>query len=173
MLQHWVRRPSPPPSWPALIKAVKGPVIKRADIAAHMIEKHQDVLGISGDDELSIPSLVYQNIFVLKEPLGMDQHLKVVREATWEARAEWRCLGEQLGVTMGKLEAIQHNHHHVSGACLTAMLEHWLTQTDPPPSWSALIEALRSPTLGLWDIANEIETYNRQVHEYMHCRQSY
>ncbi len=82
------------------------------------------MLGISGDDELSIPSLVYQNIFVLKgvyrmylqysnyslncllyaEPLGMDQHLKVVREATWEARAEWRCLGEQLGVTMGKLE---------------------------------------------------------------------
>ena len=34
----------------------------------------------------------------------MDQHLKVVRETTWEARAKWKCLGEQLGVTMGKLE---------------------------------------------------------------------
>ena len=34
----------------------------------------------------------------------MDQHLKVVRETTWEARAKWKCLGEQLGVTMGKLD---------------------------------------------------------------------
>ena len=38
------------------------------------------------------------------EPLSVDQHLKVVREATWEARAKWKCLGEELGVTMGKLE---------------------------------------------------------------------
>ncbi len=37
------------------------------------------------------------------------------------------------------------------------MLEHWLTQTDPPPSWSALIEALRSPALGRGDIACMIE----------------
>ncbi len=51
-----------------------------------------------------------------------------------------------------------HNHHDVAGACLTGMLEHWLTQTDPPPSWSALIEALRSPTVGQRDIASEIET---------------
>ncbi len=34
MLQHWVRRPSPPPSWSALIRALKCPVINRADIAA-------------------------------------------------------------------------------------------------------------------------------------------
>ncbi len=40
MLQHWVRRPSPPPSWLALIKALKCPIINRADIAAD-IEKHQ------------------------------------------------------------------------------------------------------------------------------------
>ena len=40
MLQHWVRRPSPPPSWSALIRALKCPVINRADIAADM-EAHQ------------------------------------------------------------------------------------------------------------------------------------
>ena len=56
------------------------------------------------------------------------------------------------------LQEIQHNHRDVAGACLTGMLEHWLTQTDPPPSWSTLIEALRSPALGRGDIASEIET---------------
>ncbi len=55
-------------------------------------------------------------------------------------------------------QEIQHNRHHVAGACLTGVLEHWLTQTDSPPSWSALIEALRSPALGRGDIASEIET---------------
>ncbi len=38
------------------------------------------------------------------DPLSVDQHLKVVREATWEARAKWQCLGEELRVTMGKLQ---------------------------------------------------------------------
>ncbi|XP_064388252.1 uncharacterized protein LOC135336416 isoform X2 [Halichondria panicea] len=163
MLQDWVRRPSPPPSWSVLIRALKCPVISRADIAADIaadLEKHQD-LGVSRDGESSIPSQGQQNVFVQKEPLSVDQHLKVVRETTWEARAKWKCLGEQLGViTMEKLEEIQynhHNHHDVAGACLTGMLEHWLTQTDPPPSWSALIEALRSRALGQGDIANEIE----------------
>ncbi len=55
-------------------------------------------------------------------------------------------------------QEIRHNHHHIAGACLTAMLEHWLTQTDPLPSWYTLIEALRSPVLGREDIASKIET---------------
>ncbi len=55
-------------------------------------------------------------------------------------------------------QEIQHIHRDVAEACLTGMLEHWLTQTDPPPSWSTLIEALRSPALGRGDIASEIET---------------
>ncbi len=40
MLQHWVRRLSPPPFWSVLIRALKCLVINRADIAADM-EKHQ------------------------------------------------------------------------------------------------------------------------------------
>ncbi len=55
------------------------------------------------------------------------------------------------------LQEIQHKHRDVAGACLTGMLEYWLTQTDPPPSWSALIKALRSPALGRGDIACMIE----------------
>ncbi|XP_064398478.1 uncharacterized protein LOC135345065 isoform X3 [Halichondria panicea] len=154
MLQHWVRRPSPLPSWLALIRELKCPVINRADIAGD-IEKHQ---GVSTNWESSISSQAHQYLFLQKCPLSVDQHLKVVREATWDARAKWQCLGEELGASIGKLHEIQHNHRDVAGACLTTMLEHWLIQTDPSPSWFALIEALRSPALDRGDIASEIET---------------
>ncbi len=75
MLQHWVRRPSPLPSWSALIRALKYPVINRADIAAE-IEEHQVYLcynivhmcvhyvqSINRDGELPIPFLAHQSLF--------------------------------------------------------------------------------------------------------------
>ena len=37
-------------------------------------------------------------------PLSVDKHLKMVREAVWEIRANWRNLGTDLGITMGTLE---------------------------------------------------------------------
>ena len=56
------------------------------------------------------------------------------------------------------MQEICHNHRDVAGNCLTALLEHWLTQTNPVPSWNTLIEALRSPVLGRDNIATKIET---------------
>ncbi len=79
----------------------------------------QDVQDVLGDGESSIPSEAHQNLFVQKgvhiiyfhliellatDPLSVDQHLKVVREATWETRAKWQCLGEELRITIGKLQ---------------------------------------------------------------------
>ena len=40
--------------------------------------------------------------------------------------------------------------------CFTEMLSCWLKRSTPPPSWSALKEALNSPVVGRWDIAKEI-----------------
>ena len=55
------------------------------------------------------------------------------------------------------LQEISHDYHDMAGNCLTALLEHWLTQANPVPSWSNLIEVLRSPFLGRHDIATKIE----------------
>ncbi len=38
------------------------------------------------------------------ELLNVDQHLKVVREFTWETRANWNNFGIVLGVHAGKLQ---------------------------------------------------------------------
>ena len=84
-------------------------------------------MGVSRDGESSIPSEAHQNLFVQKgvhikyplisliellatDPLSVDQHLKVVREATWEARAKWRDLGVELRVTNGKLLVRKCDH---------------------------------------------------------------
>ena len=37
------------------------------------------------------------------------------------------------------------------------MLEHWLTQASPPPSWTILIQALKYPVINRRDIASNIE----------------
>ena len=37
------------------------------------------------------------------------------------------------------------------------MLTLWLKQVDPPPTWSAMVTALKQPTTGLQKLAEEIE----------------
>ncbi len=46
MLQSWVRRPSPLPSWSTLVRALKCPVIDRADIAAQVTHKHMSSVSV-------------------------------------------------------------------------------------------------------------------------------
>ena len=59
------------------------------------------------------------------------------------------------------MQAINENHLHARNfvdVCYTALLEHWLTKTSPPPTWEALVEALRTPVIKREDIAAHIET---------------
>ena len=41
--------------------------------------------------------------------------------------------------------------------CLTEMLTLWLKQVNPPPTWSALVMALRQPAVGERKVAQQIE----------------
>ena len=43
-------------------------------------------------------------VIPLTGPLSVDKHLKVVREAVWEIRADWRYLAMELGINMGTLK---------------------------------------------------------------------
>ncbi len=54
---------------------------------------------------------IYLNCLLYTDPLSVDQHLKVVREATWEVRAKWHDLGVELRVTMGKLQVRKCDHN--------------------------------------------------------------
>ena len=89
-------------------------------------------------------------------------NLKTVRAAVWEARTQWMNIGIELDILKTDLDAIKATVQGGNpGDCLTEMLTLWLKQVDPPPTWSALVTALKQPTVGLQQIAEKIEkTFN-------------
>ncbi len=135
MLQHWVRRPSPSPSWSTLVR-LKCPVIDRADIAAQVMEKHlvspalhviecaewSGIWRLSEWPRFICQRSVYTIHFLLlnyiellaTDSLSVDQHLKVVREITWAVAAQLKSLGVQLALRAEKLDVniisfVSHN----------------------------------------------------------------
>lgn len=83
--------------------------------------------------------------------------LKIVKDSVWDARAEWFDLGLQLGVNVPSLVAIQTKEKDNPDRCITPMLMEWLKQSNPPPTWSSLVAALRKPTVGQEHLADNVE----------------
>ncbi|XP_064385938.1 uncharacterized protein LOC135334611 isoform X3 [Halichondria panicea] len=141
MLGEWFQS-SPNPTWSELVKALRSPTINRPDIAAEIEDKL-----IKSDD-----SSLQEN----KDTAG-SLTLREVRTALWSARAKWMSLGLVLGLPVGTLEAIQEaNLTNMPGDCFTELLAEWL-KSSPNPTWSQLVEALRSPIIDYPGIADEIE----------------
>ena len=83
--------------------------------------------------------------------------LKTVCAAIWEARTDWMNIGIELSIIKTDLDTIKVTESGNPGNCLTEMLTLWLKQVDPPPTWLALIAALKQPTIGLQQLAEQIE----------------
>ena len=83
-------------------------------------------------------------------------HLGDVLEAVWEARVKWFNIGLKLGISVGTLNAIKKNNSQDPDDCLTAMLEYWLNNGKPKPSWAAVANALKSPMVGYAQLAEEL-----------------
>ena len=95
-----------------------------------MTEKHELWLGMNtSDPELSINDLC------------------MVQRYAWEARSKWYNMGLELGIDPGTLDTISKDHVK-SDDQFRVMLTTWLKKVEPKPSWEALAEALRSPTIG-------------------------
>ena len=69
---------------------------------------------------------------------------------------EWEDIGIQLDIEEGRLKRIKMDNAGDSKACLREMLRVWLSRVAPPPSWSAMAEAL--DTLGHQDIATHLRS---------------
>ena len=55
---------------------------------------------------------------------------------------EWKPIGIYLHLPMPTLKAIDAEHQRDPHKCLIGMLEVWLKRVNPPPTWSAIIEAV-------------------------------
>ena len=74
------------------------------------------------------------------------EDLREVQDTVWEARSQWYNIGLGLGLSVGTLETIQCNNRKYED-CFRDMLSKWLKKANPRPTWSALAEALESPSV--------------------------
>ena len=82
--------------------------------------------------------------------------MKKICDSIWDARTKWYNIGIQLEIDVSVLDAIKQDNDDV-GLRLTAMLNGWLKQTTPSPTWQALVHALKSPMVGCRHLAESIE----------------
>ena len=96
------------------------------------------------------------NLFVT-DRLTVDD-IKAVRTEIWEARSDWLDIGIELGLKVADLDAIKENNHGNVEKCFSKMLIQWLRRTNPPPTWSAMVEALKQPAVGFKHLADQVES---------------
>ena len=92
--------------------------------------------------------------------LGQND-LRRVQDTIWEARTQWYNLGLGLDITPDTLDSIELANQQNPDRCFRAMLTKWLREHQQP-TWSALAEALRSPSVGLSQLAQEIQLHDHQ-----------
>ena len=68
----------------------------------------------------------------------------------------WEDIGILLGIKTGQLDAIKTAENRTAQSRLREMLKIWLNRVSPPPSWSAIAEAIEF--LGDQTLANHLRT---------------
>ena len=74
-----------------------------------------------------------------------------------DTRVKWYEIGLQLGVSVGTLDAIKKDNHTTSD-CLIKTITIWLKTCPSLPTWSNIVNALRSCTVGEVRLAEDLET---------------
>ena len=69
---------------------------------------------------------------------------------------KWYNIGLKLGTSPSTLDSINVTCRENPDNCVTAMIKEWLNNSNPPPSWTALAEALRSPIAGYGHLAEQL-----------------
>ena len=67
----------------------------------------------------------------------------LLNELTNRVAAKWEEIGISLQLESGLLEIIKEDYPNNCRACLREMLKEWMKQVNPPPSWSAIIKAVK------------------------------
>ena len=65
----------------------------------------------------------------------------LLKELLSKVSADWEDIGLALELKEGQLSAIKSDHRD-SNKCFREMLKLWLKQVEPPPTWSAIIDAI-------------------------------
>lgn len=83
------------------------------------------------------------------------EDLATVLEAIWDIRNQWYNLGLLLRIPASELDSIDKDNANI-GDCARSTLKFWL-QNAERPTWAALVNALQSPIVGQFVVADRIQ----------------
>ena len=82
--------------------------------------------------------------------------LSTVQNTTWNARSQWYNIGLGLDISADTLDAIRRSNQGECDDCYSAMLKHWLKVKHPRPTWNGLAEALKTPSVNMGQLAEQL-----------------
>lgn len=68
----------------------------------------------------------------------------LLKELSSEVSADWEDIGLYLELKPHILHRIKGDNQQSCKKCFREMIKAWFQQVDPPPSWSAIIEAIEN-----------------------------
>ena len=66
----------------------------------------------------------------------------LLKELSGKISSVWEDVGLYLELDPDSLDIIKADHHNNSKNCFREMIKLWWRRADPPPSWTAIIEAI-------------------------------
>ena len=79
-----------------------------------------------------------------------------VLDALQSKAAKWLMIGLQLHLSADELDIIKADCDCVQ-ECLTRVVRRWQSKTEPRPTWRAIIDALKAPTVAEAVLAKQLE----------------
>ena len=93
----------------------------------------------------------------LSDRLSEDD-LADVQRKLFTVKNEWYNLGLELGQRVSTLDSIDTKYSGDPSQCFRQVLKEWLKGVNPPPTWQAMVNALKSPTVVQYQVAEQIQT---------------
>ncbi|MCG8626867.1 MAG: death domain-containing protein, partial [Proteobacteria bacterium] len=114
-------------------------------IQSNSLFYHAALLPQSHELQESITATFQQSQIVLQAQARPEppRLTTLLNELTNRISAKWEEIGISLRLESGLLEIIKEDNPKDCRACLRNVLKEWLKQIDPPPSWVAIIKAVK------------------------------
>lgn len=103
------------------------------------------------------PPVIKPNLYFTVSTDYLDLHsLAEIFGKIYEVRTKWNNFGLALGMDYNDLAAVKIECRDILDECLKELLARWLKKSRPRPTWKALIEALKSKTVGFEELAEKM-----------------
>ena len=83
--------------------------------------------------------------------------IKDLVEELHDVKTKWRAIGIQLDVPPATLKRIDYSYKTDPEQAFTELILEWMSQLKPGASWAAIVDALRSRSVGETALASVLE----------------